>query len=173
MTLPPAPPVLDYQTQPLKYVEDAEDWKWRRRRLLLRAVIVLPFLPIVFYFVPNFFVLGRFTRPKTADFVAYAQTRVVPVIQGLKKYQRDTGHMPRSNDEMDDFRSKYLPPSISINGYVENGVYRQFGPYFEETTYNFTPGAEGFAVRGRYVNGPLPLPPVSMPVSTQPSSTQP
>jgi len=168
----PPPLPLDYRSPPpplRKPPNDPESERWRNYRILFRIAIFLLIAPPTIYFGSNMFMFGKLTGLSAADFIPDVQNKAVPVVLAIKKYQRDTGQLP---NQINDLQPKYLPYGYRIGGDIQTWGTPHFTLYNtmdnQEIVYDFTPGAEGWSVKGHFVNGPIPLPPVVLPPSTQP-----
>jgi len=92
------------------------------------------------------------------------------VVRAMKEFQRDNGRLP---NDMDELVPAYLPDqshkAVGLHG-VNQGEFRHYGRDHHTIWYDFTPGSEGWKIRGPYVNGQIPLPPVKVGPSTRPTT---
>ena len=155
-------------------MSDLDPNTWRKRRLLYQAGRWVLFILIAFYPGPNLIIFHKLTGPTPSDDIGYADTYCLPTVRAVKQYQRDTGSLPKSLDEL---VPRYLselpkPPDapwgLSLNGNMFECM--RMPPSRPTITYNFDPRAEGWAVHGHFVNGPIPMPNVTT-GSGVPSST--
>ncbi len=149
---------------PAKYEPDSEEIRWQRQRIALRTVLVVAVFAGVFFFARNFFLYGKFTPLTAADYIPDVQRQGVPIVRAMKRYQRDTGQLPKKGE---DLVPKYLQtwshthsgpgglPTI-WNGEFSLNMFR----FHEQVRYDFTPGSEGWLINGPVVRGRIPLPPV-------------
>jgi hypothetical protein len=128
---------------------------WRRRRTLLNLGLLAAFAPLTFYFIPNWFLFHRLTRPTPADFVQSAQ-RAIPIVIAVKDYQYIHGQLPQTEMDFDPKHS--LAPHMAWE-YWQGKLWVDLA-YHQRVIYDFTPGAEHWEVRGVFTNGTIPLPPV-------------
>ena len=138
---------------------------WCRRRWLLRLGLGVWFVAIAFYFGPNRILFDKWTWITPADFVPTVRDRCVPVVRAMKAYQRKHGHLPTSNEEVG------LKSSGGPGEYVGNVSprgYTCWGRYNHQIEYDFTPGQEGWRLRGGFISGPIPYPPVTLAPATRP-----
>ncbi|HEX4124971.1 MAG TPA: hypothetical protein VHY37_09625 [Tepidisphaeraceae bacterium] len=157
---------LDYRRPPggrPKYVEDAEARKWRRRRVLLRLTFV-PIGLIITVLGCDALMFGHVGGLTSADFIPYAQ-RCIPVVRAMKEYQRDTGHLPQTRDDLE---PTYIPKDAWIPGSIDQGHFSSIGEYNHAINYDFTPASEHWEVSGPLVSGRIPLPPVTIGPTTAP-----
>ena len=113
---------------------------------------------------------GKFTRLSPADFVPMAQSVGIPIVRAMKEYQRDTGKMPGRIEDLIPRYLPYIPNHYAIM--VESGDFGLLVQHNELISYDFTSGAEGWSVRGPFVNGPIPLPPVTLGPGANPAQAQ-
>ncbi len=156
-------PILNYRgipPQPDRSWDTPEYRRWRRWRGLFRVGVVLAMTPVAFYFGPNLINYGKLTSLTPADFVQRVERLDVPTVRAMKEFERDTGHLP---DSEDDLVPKYLA-SIPNDQHVSQGYFTDLDfrgvPHF--ITYDFTPGAEAWRVDGPDLKGLIPVPPVTI-----------
>jgi hypothetical protein len=154
----PAP--LDYRALPpgqRRYIETPEETKSRYVRVAYRfGLFLFVFAPIAFYFGANLIMFGKWSRISGADFVVDVQRDCVPIVVAMKQYQMDHGQLPDESD----LSPNYVPQNKLIRCNVFNGQFIYFGEYNELISYDFTPGAECWRIRGHFVTGTIPAPPV-------------
>lgn len=144
-------------------------------RYLYYTALFAFFAPIAFYFGPNLINFHKLTRLSPADFVAEVQSRGVPVVQAIKRYQRDHGKMPEdtrdlvpdylpnSDDTNADFDGDWIiPPSTGTRAYSEFRFLSYSTRFAHEVRYVFDPHDEHWEVRGRIAHGRIPLLPVTI-----------
>jgi len=166
MSPDPAPAPLDYYRPKLvKQPQTPESIRWRWYRVWYRVGLAGLFASIAFYFGPNEIMFDKLTRLTPADLVPIIQRDCVPEVRAMKQYQRDTGNLP---DSIDDLTPKYLPAGPNRGG-IANGQYKYIDwQWYETINYDFTPGSEGWYASGHFVSGRIPLPPVKLgPVAKQ------
>lgn len=83
----------------------------------------------------------------------------------MKAYDRNNGHLPNS---VDDLIPKYLSSRPSDQTIIAAGRFFFMTADEHQITYDFTPGAEGWSIRGPSARGPIPFPAVSLGPSTRP-----
>ena len=156
----PVPPA-----RPYRRANDPESVRWRLIRFCYYLGLFALVSPVTFYFGPNLINFGQLTRLSPANFVPFVQQHCVPTVRAIKQYQQDQGRLPA---KLDDLVPEYLPTQPSGIEEIENGTYRRWGDWNHTITYDFTPGAEGWRVRGHFANGPIPLPAVTAGPSSPP-----
>jgi hypothetical protein len=160
----PAPKPLDYyrvETAGAKMPYDAEYRWWQAIRQLygfgLVALVGVITIPVFM----NEIMFGQLTRLSPADFVVDAQTKCLPTVRAIRRYQAATGQLPDDLDKQ--LVPKYLP-SLPWGQEMRNGF--QFTAWdisrnsSHDIIYDFTPATEGWSVKGPFANGPLSLPKV-------------
>ena len=147
---------------------DAIERSWRRRRVAYYGVLVLLFAPIAFYFGPNVIMFGKLTWLAPADFVVAVERRCVPVVRAMKEFERDHGRRPNRVEELE---PAYLPEDRNVRARVQNGEFECWTMFNHVIEYRFTPGDEGWYVRGVYTNGRIPYPPVTVGPATRLAAT--
>ncbi len=151
----------------LKFVEDDEGRRWRYRRILYCAGLGFWFIAIAFYFGPNVINFGKLTRLSPDDFVGIVQRDCVPTVRAMKEYQRDHGKLPTQNE---DLAPRYLPEAPKGFISMERGHFQCLTMWNHFVIYDFTPGAEGWSVRGPFANGQIRAPLVTPESATYPAT---
>jgi hypothetical protein len=166
MTDPAKPPPLDYHTAPKrrKYVEDAEERKWRYIRVFFRPALIAFVFLFVWHFADDYFITGRLFAVQPADFVPFVQQQGVPIVQAFKRYNRDNG---LAGNTLGLEEAGYLPRGKYTYGRIMDSGKLEMVYLGHWVYYDFTPGAEKWEVRGSVANGVIPSPPVTLP-ATQP-----
>jgi hypothetical protein len=144
--------------------------RWFYQQLAYYLALTALFLAIVFP-LSNYLLFNKVSRPTAVDFVSEVENYCVPVVRAMEEFQRDNGRLPNGMDEL---VPKYLPDQSHqpVQPVVDQGEFRHYGRDHHTIWYDFTPGSEGWKIRGPYVNGQIPLPPVKVGPSTRPT-TQP
>jgi hypothetical protein len=164
------PQPLDYRRPPegrRQYVESDEEKRWRYIRTLFRIGLVLTVAVVEFHFARNYFLYGGLADVTPADFVPFVQQVGVPMVTGIKEYQRDHGgQMPDGPTYL--LEPRYLPAEKYPYAIVIGNQFmvNQFGHI---VVYDFAPGAEKWEVQGAVAHGVIPFPPVTIP-ATQPQT---
>jgi hypothetical protein len=161
------PHPLDYRRLPkgrVRYVESAEEKRWRYFRILFRIGVTAIVAPLAIHFGVNYFMFGNARGLSMDYFIPFAQ-RCVPAVRAMKEYQRDTGHLPQT---LDDLQPTYIPKDDWIPGSIFQGQFSSIAGYNHVINYDFTPGSEHFEVSGPLVSGRIPFPPVAVGPTTTP-----
>jgi hypothetical protein len=152
--------VNDESSQPQK--------NWLLRNWLLNIALVAWFLLIGFWLGPNLIMFHRLTWITADYFIPEVRSECEPVVREIKQYQIKHGRLPTSLRDLNDDRFNH--PLFHFQS-IDYGVYDYRDDLHHTIRYDFTPGHEGWSVEGKWVNGPIPLPPVTL---NQPdSATQP
>lgn len=140
---------------------DPESVRWRGYRRVYRALLWILFLIPAIFVLPNVYQFGKLTPLTIADFVPMVNRDCRPVVIAVKTYERDMGHLP---DSMGNLVPHYLASWSARKG----EIYAQTIYFYdlegrETVSYRLDPAAEGWAVQGHFVTGPVPVPIVTLP----------
>ena len=171
------PKTLDYATREEREISQFDDFivglfvgrlrsKWFYLQAGYYALLGLFFWVIAIQFGPNLVNFHSLRRPDPIVFKQDVEMRCVPVVRAMKEFERDQGRLP---NDLSELTPKYLKESEVWPG-VWRGRFTYRGKWNEQIVYDFTPGNEGWYVRGVFVNGRIPLPPVKLPPLTQPTT---
>jgi hypothetical protein len=149
-------------------------------RYLYYTALVVFFTPIALYFGPNLINFHKFTGLSPADFVPEVQSRGVPVVQAIKRYQRDRGEFPEYlqllvPDYLPDSPDLYPDNNDSISYVAPQSGFPPRLQFFSTTAFphivrcEFDNINERWEVYGPFARGLIPLPPVTV-TSTRPAS---
>jgi hypothetical protein len=128
------------------------------------------FYVIGFWLGPHVIIFRHLRGETTADLAPTIDQYCVPVVRQIKIYQRDNGHLPRSEFDLGkDFCDKHSKGTGMATIYGQLAYWR-VGPGNQQLVYDFTPGHEGWHVYGVFMSGPITLPPVTLEATTKPGS---
>jgi hypothetical protein len=153
--------------------DPATETRWRTRRVLLNLALAVWFVGVAFWLGPHEIIFGKLRGLSVDDFVPIASKWCVPQVREIKLYQRTHGHFPESARDLGpvfDWNVQKSPqrgpglPEVYANRYS----YGLFGNSNESIEYDFSPGKEGWSVRGYFLTAPLPLSPVHLESTTLP-----
>ena len=136
---------------------------WRLRRWIFNIALCLWFFAL-YFFGPNVILFGRLNGLTTADFVPMVKQNLAKIVRDMKEYESLNGTRPWSADDL-----YGNPPSGIRNEYAVEGINAgefELRDRFGIIKYNFTPGSEGWEVRGPFVAGRIPVPPVALDTPT-------
>jgi hypothetical protein len=137
-----------------------EEWvRWRRRRRAYYSALAAYFAAVAFYFGPNLVLFGKPTWLEPSDFAPVVRERCVPVVLAMKQYRCNHGRLPTRNE---DLVPEYLPEIHGLVMLDRPGAFEYWADFNHVISYDFTPGHEGWRVRGEFASGPIPLPPVDL-----------
>jgi hypothetical protein len=155
--------------------DTSTETRWRRIRVLLNLTLAAWIFALAFWLGPHEIIFGRLRGLSVDDLVPIASKWCVSQVREIKLYQRTHGQFPQTAQDLGpvfdwNVQSSNCPqrgpglPEVYPNRYV----YSLFTHYNESIEYDFTPGKEGWSVRGYFLTASLPLPPVQLELSTQP-----
>jgi hypothetical protein len=157
-------------------MENGSDARLRLIRVLFYAGLAGWFYVIGCWLGPNELTFHKLEGMTVADFVPIAKKYCVPAVREMKIYQRDHGHLPESEGDMWSLFGSQNGHGPGVHRLDRNGNYEYWGPgeiMFKHTIeYDFTPGHEGWSVRGRFANGQIPLPPVTLEPGAKPATDE-
>ena len=146
--------MLDYEIPKRHYHPTAEDRSWLVRRLIYYAAHVLFLLAIVYRVGPNLFLFHSPLSPAPADYITFARD-YVPMIAALKAYQRDSGALPHSSDELP---KEYRPINFQgEEGQIMGSPTITFPIKGHSVlVYDFAPATEGWSIYAPRYYGRIP-----------------
>ncbi len=144
----------------------SEAGKWLRLRVVYRNLLLAFCVVVAIYLAPNQIMFGKLTPLSPKDFSDTVRQNYAPVVQAIYAYHRDTGHYP--SRDLNELIPKYIPafPPRCLGYYEQKLEFWEI--YNQIVQYDFTPGSEGWSIRGHFANGRIP---VDSPIPLMPAVT--